>query len=173
MCPMSKWYSSAPIRIAEHAAHHRRRRADQGEQARPLRPRQRHRDQHLIRRYREKTSFPRTRPLPGSRARMACGRRRCTNRKSVSAWRDEPPWGGFVHAGNLRNFVRYQWRLRRLRLSSATIGRRATRDDGTLGILTGDFGIFSAMPSRCSRRAISRHTSSGRTPAAAHKTVRL
>jgi len=33
-----------------------------------------------------------------------------------------------------------------------------------LGQLDGDFGIFSAIPSRCSRRSISRHTSSGRTP---------
>src|ERR1019366_4404926 len=33
---------------------------------------------------------------------MACARRRYTNRRSVSAWRDEPPCAGFVHAGNLR-----------------------------------------------------------------------
>jgi hypothetical protein len=35
---------------------------------------------------------------------MACARRRYTSRKFVSAWRDEPPWDGFVHAGNSREF---------------------------------------------------------------------
>src|SRR6202022_471796 len=34
---------------------------------------------------------------------MACVRRRYTNRKSVSACRDEPPWSEFVHAGKRRN----------------------------------------------------------------------
>ena len=43
----------------------------------------------------------------------------------------------------------------------------------TLGILIADFGSFSAMPSKSSRRSISRQTSSGLTPADAHRTVRL
>src|SRR5450759_3988822 len=103
---------------------------------------------------------------------MACGRRQYTSRRSVSAWRDEPPWDEFVHAGN-RELEAVQCRLRRLRLSSATIGRRAARGAEALDILTADFGIFSAIPSRCSRRSISRQTSAGRTPADAHKTVRL
>src|SRR5216684_7644678 len=38
---------------------------------------------------------------------MVYGRRRCTSRRSVSACRDEPPWAGFVHAGNWRDFQEF------------------------------------------------------------------
>ena len=68
--------------------------------------------------------------------------------------------------------------------SPPTAARRFERDNwppalpaapcgDALGILTADFGSFSAMPSICSRRSISRQTSSGFTPADAHRTVRL
>ena len=50
--------------------------------------------------------------------------------------------------------------------------RRATLAGG-LGSLTADFGSFSAMPSISSRRSISRQTSSGVMPQAAHSTARL
>jgi len=59
-------------------------------------------------------------------------------------------------------------------LAQASTFKRDNWSPGDLGrrfaIFTADFGSFSAIPSRCSRRSISRHTSSGRTPAAAHKT---
>ncbi len=71
-----------------------------GVEPRVLRPRERHRNQHHIRRASERTSFPRTTQRPSTRGHRACRRRRYTSRTFVSAWRDEPPSSGFVYGWN-------------------------------------------------------------------------
>ena len=70
-------------------------------------------------------------------------------------------------------FCRYQCISRCRSMGGLEPISRTTGAAVALGNLTGDFGSFSAMPSRCSRRSISLQTSSGRTPAAAHRTVKL
>ena len=150
--------------IAEEPAGDRSDGANRGEEKGPVGPRQRHRNQHHVRRHRKKRALGKGRAAqdPGG-MRLAGGVDAPIVQAAEHGRLIDGECGGFK--GSYQSGER-QRRLRVRRPSSMTILRRG-KSSGSF------FGTFSAMPRRRSRRSISFQTSSGRMLEATHSTTRL